>query len=505
MNDQIELHGIRATGYHGVFASERENGQEFIVDVTLHVDTRPAASTDDLERTINYGEVANRIAAVIAGEPVDLIETLAERIAAVVMEMQVARVDVTVHKPSAPIEVSFTDVTVKIQRSTENPPVVDSPCFTRVQAGRLAKLAADGESPVAPSSAAMGAAALAARTVGAIGAAALAAGVGGGSAVAAASTGAGAAAASLIAANENGLGGTDLDEEPEREEASEMDGLSDLEDLPVSEGVPAGEGAPVGEDLTAGEGDAMGEDLTGAEQASLAGGCDNTAVFAPGVIMASGREEPPTALMAAQGGVGATIAMGSGWGDALTPGTGAGTGGLDPRADILPASPVRAVIALGANLGEAAATLRQAVRDLGIVPHTRVAAVSPLARTAPVGGPAQPDYLNAVVIVETQLSPRQLLTELHKIENAAGRERTERWGARTLDLDIVTYGNREISDAELIVPHPRAHERAFVLQPWLHLEPNATLPGRGAIATLAKGATDGDGIRWLMLDWHKTS
>lgn len=116
--DRIELRGIRARGRHGYLKAERELGQEFIVDVALGLDTRPAAAGDDLSRTVDYGSLAGRLVAIVEGEPVNLIETLAERLAAVCLEdPKVEEAEVTVHKPSAPVPHPFTDVAVKIQRS----------------------------------------------------------------------------------------------------------------------------------------------------------------------------------------------------------------------------------------------------------------------------------------------------------------------------------------------------------------------------------------------------
>ena len=115
--DQIRLVGIAATGYHGVFAHERRDGQTFVADVVVHLDTRRAAASDDLAHTINYGELAERVAAVLSGEPADLIETVAERIAATVLAYgQAVAVDVEVHKPQAPIPVPFSDVTISLTR-----------------------------------------------------------------------------------------------------------------------------------------------------------------------------------------------------------------------------------------------------------------------------------------------------------------------------------------------------------------------------------------------------
>jgi dihydroneopterin aldolase len=115
--DRVALHGLKVRGNHGVFRHERENGQIFVIDLVLSLDTAPAAADDDLDRTVHYGVVAEEVAAVVAGEPVDLIETLAQRIADTCLGHEaVQEVEVTVHKPDAPITVPFDDVTVTITR-----------------------------------------------------------------------------------------------------------------------------------------------------------------------------------------------------------------------------------------------------------------------------------------------------------------------------------------------------------------------------------------------------
>jgi len=115
--DTITLTGLTVFGRHGVFAHERENGQDFIVDLRLHLSVRQAAASDDVADTVHYGELAERVAAVVAGEPVNLLETLATRIADMVLEDErIHRVEVTVHKPHAPIPLTFADVSVTVQR-----------------------------------------------------------------------------------------------------------------------------------------------------------------------------------------------------------------------------------------------------------------------------------------------------------------------------------------------------------------------------------------------------
>jgi 2-amino-4-hydroxy-6-hydroxymethyldihydropteridine diphosphokinase len=134
-----------------------------------------------------------------------------------------------------------------------------------------------------------------------------------------------------------------------------------------------------------------------------------------------------------------------------------------------------AVLALGANLGDARAALRAAVAGLASQPGVRVRAVSGLWRTEPVGGPEQPDFLNAVVLVTTTLEPEELLAVAHDLEDAAGRRRAVRWGPRTLDVDLGDVGGARRSGPALVLPHPRAHERAFVLAPWAQAAPAAQL------------------------------
>lgn len=118
--DHLTLTGLRARGHHGVFDHERQDGQEFVVDLTVYADLSAAAQSDDLEKTLHYGVLAERVTAAIERDPVDLIETLAERIATIVLEYPAATsVEVTVHKPHAPITVPFDDVSVTITRSRQ--------------------------------------------------------------------------------------------------------------------------------------------------------------------------------------------------------------------------------------------------------------------------------------------------------------------------------------------------------------------------------------------------
>lgn len=324
--DRIRLSGITARGRHGVFEHERRDGQTFRADVVLHVDTRPAAAEDRLDLTVDYGVVAGQVADVLAGEPADLLETVAERIAALALTHRaVMAVDVVVHKPEAPVPVAVSDVTVEISRDRVRTPVV---------------------SPVSPT-----------------------------------------------------------DTQP-----------------------PGAPTAPQPE---------------------------------PGV---SGHHDP---------------------------------------LDAVPVVPADVVLALGSNVGPSRTTLRGVVRELGQVDGLEITAVAPLARTAPVGGPVQPDYLNTVVLGRTTLSPRALLAACQSLEAAHGRIRDEIWGPRTLDIDIVAHGTTVAAGPDLELPHPGAHARAFVLEPWAQVDPEAVLPGPrgGPVASLAQTAPDRAGIRWMAPDW----
>jgi 2-amino-4-hydroxy-6-hydroxymethyldihydropteridine diphosphokinase len=152
------------------------------------------------------------------------------------------------------------------------------------------------------------------------------------------------------------------------------------------------------------------------------------------------------------------------------------------------------VLALGSNLGDRQDILQGAVDAIAGLPGVRVTAVSPVYETAPVGGPAQPDYLNAVVLADATAPARELLDRLHEIEAAFDRVRLVRWGPRTLDIDVIMFGGERSDDPELTLPHPRAHERAFVLAPWHDVDPDAALPGHGPVAELLAKA-DANGLR----------
>ena len=156
----------------------------------------------------------------------------------------------------------------------------------------------------------------------------------------------------------------------------------------------------------------------------------------------------------------------------------------------------RVVIAMGSNLGDRLENLQGGLDVLFDAPGLTFVAVSRVFETAPVGGPPQPAYLNAVLIAETALPARAVLDRCHSVEAAFGRTRSQVWGPRTLDLDLIVYGDEVSDDPELTLPHPRAPERAFVLAPWHAADPQAWLPGRGLVADLLAG-TGLDGVAQL--------
>lgn len=273
--DQIRITGIRAFGHHGVLAHEREFGQEFGVDVEIGTDFGPAAATDDLARTVDYGAVAALVVEEISGPPADLIETLSDRIADRLIAMpHVREVTVTVHKPHAPMPVGVADVTVSRFRR----------------------------------------------------------------------------------------------------------------------------------------------------------------------------------------------------------------------------APTLAYLGLGSNLGDSVAIVRDAVDTLADTPGISVVATSSLYLTDPVGGPDQPDFVNAVVAVRTAKSPHELLAVCRSLEQRADRVREERWGPRSLDVDIIDIVGRTVLEPDLQVPHQRASIRGFVVVPLAEIAPDHRFAGVGPSA-LELSAACSDGVR----------
>ncbi len=155
---------------------------------------------------------------------------------------------------------------------------------------------------------------------------------------------------------------------------------------------------------------------------------------------------------------------------------------------------MKATVGLGSNLGDRLANLQFAIDSLNAIVGTQVHCISPVYETDPVGGPAQDDYLNAVVVLKTILSPEQLLDATQQIELAAHRERNEHWGPRTLDLDLLAMDDLTLNSQNLVLPHPRAHERGFVLLPWSTLDPDYLIPGHRCVSELL-AEVDTSGVR----------
>lgn len=472
--DQVRLFGVSATGYHGVFEHERREGQTFVVDVVVHLDTRRAAARDDLAHTLDYGALAQQVVAVIEGPPADLIETVAERIAATVLaDGAVSAVDVAVHKPQAPITVPFGDVVVAIRRDRSKLPAAEP---YRPQTPQRVVTRPSAPTPTAALPLAVDEAAApgptSADTPSVVPAPPLAAPV-----------------EPPFGALVGPLGGAAV--------------APPLVPLPppgdVVTGGPFGGAAAVHAVGTPAVG-TPADERTADETAPDDGAADGaSAAPAPVAPAAAGPDDTAATQVMSPLDLAALDAL-----DGRGPDEDVVEGELETDVlDSAPTSPVDVVLALGANLGNAQETLRQAVGDLDRTPGVDVVDVSPLARTAPVGGPEQPDFLNAVILVRTTLSPRDLLRVTQSVELGHGRERHEHWGPRTLDIDIVVYGSVLAVTDDLELPHPRAHERAFVLQPWAQVDPSAVLPGLGGgpVAALAATAPDKEGIRWLALDW----
>ncbi|MFD2793614.1 2-amino-4-hydroxy-6-hydroxymethyldihydropteridine diphosphokinase [Promicromonospora vindobonensis] len=641
--DQVQLTGVSARGYHGVLPSERQAGQEFRADVVLYLDTRPAAAGDDLAQTVSYAEVAQDVHDVLAGEPADLVETVAERIAAVVLARpQVEAVDVRVHKPQAPIPVPFADVEVAIRRDRNHLPVVAAPASPAgaADAALGTGSAAEAYDQAPETSAEVRGYESAPQDVYPVNPPVDSWNDGD------EHTRGGLESASFAAKPEEQdfepvvrpaqdepaqFEPTQFEPEPYqpeqteqaqlRAEAFEPEPLVDRVPTPVAP-VAEPEPAPVPELIAAeplqvvpatwelppeasahserhaelGQEPAFRPDeqflpeqaFEPVQQYESVQGLDQRHdqpngfeqqqydQFAqqpeqaqheqqydqfpqPGQVEQAqrferaqpGYEQPPQQFeqqldpqqnqydqLFEQGDMQTTQVAAAVPDSAVGQPEPYGQEAYQPdqyqaaqhqpdqyqpdqyqaeqrqpeqyqaeprdRFDEVPAGYVDVVIAIGANLGDPQATMRSAVAELDRMSGLQITDVSPLARTAAVGGPEeQPDYLNAVLLARTTLSARGLLHLCQEVENVHGRVREEHWGPRTLDVDLITYGNLTDSAEDLEVPHPRAHERAFVLEPWSQIAPDAVLPGLGGgpVAQLAATAPDRAGIRWLALDW----
>ncbi|HEX2090553.1 MAG TPA: 2-amino-4-hydroxy-6-hydroxymethyldihydropteridine diphosphokinase [Actinomycetota bacterium] len=156
---------------------------------------------------------------------------------------------------------------------------------------------------------------------------------------------------------------------------------------------------------------------------------------------------------------------------------------------------VTATLGLGSNVGDRLSNLRQAVDLLQRAPRIRVIRSSRVYETKPVGGPPQQDFLNAVVQIETAETPQALLTACRRVEDGMGRVRGERWGPRVIDVDVLTYGREALDEPGLVIPHPRMHERAFVMVPLLELDADPPLPGSRSARDIRFGSEELAGVR----------
>ncbi|MCL2455483.1 MAG: 2-amino-4-hydroxy-6-hydroxymethyldihydropteridine diphosphokinase [Micrococcales bacterium] len=581
--DRIELRGLAAHGFHGLLDHERSDGQRFVADVVVHLDTRRAAAGDDLSGTVDYATLAGEVVAVLAGEPVGLLETLAERLAATVLAHQAAvAVDVTVHKPQAPLgerpdgagPVEAADVAVSVRRDRVRLPVVEVPRPVQaapVSAAPVNATPAESAEPVPDGPAPVDEPApldeLAPAAVSSWTDADMPPSI-----PPASVTPAPPAAGAVVIggpADHRAPAPSVLDPSPVAEPAPAEPVVAEpvlsapafpepsvvvpaLEPVQVVHELPElapASPSPVSGDpappvlVPALEPEIEHDDPHGALAPEQPEGNvppwvlqppppaqgDPAQPFAagwpppiPGAAPAAGPEAPPAW-------------SGGGWAAAapseppLAPvgvspppplpsdvpaavqappvpsdaGASASSEQAVAALDHLPPGLVDVVIGLGGNLGPVQETLRWAVHRLHAMPGLEITGVGPLASNPAVGVTDQPDYLNTVIVGKTLLPPRELLTRLQAVEAETGRQRDERWGPRPLDLDIIMYGSLVVTTDDLTLPHPRARERAFVLQPWAAVDPLAVLPGPGGgpVVQLAATAPDAGQLRWMGLDW----
>ena len=377
--DVIALRGITAEAVHGVLEKEWNAPQTFTVDLLLWVDTDRAALSDDIADTVSYAEIAEKAHAILAGPSVRLIETLGHKIADAALEdSRVRGVEVIVHKPEAPIDVPFTDVSVTIRKGDIPLPFVAASNVVPPSAPD-----ADEDVPSAPS-----------------------------------------APSDAVASQE------------EESPASDSD-------KPVQLHSPAAPQQPA----TASE-----------------------------LVMDAAEEKSEATQVD------------------------------EPAQDELdaPLAPRAVVLALGGNLGNVPVTLKRAIDEMSSWDGLEITQVSPLVRTRAVLRPdqkPQPDYWNAVVLGTLSMAPLDLLDRIHELEARLGRVRHEVWGSRTIDIDIIQIDGVSSDDPRLTLPHPRAHQRAFVLSPWLMAQPKAELSGFGAASELIAQAPDRGGILDAVGDW----
>ena len=338
---------------HGVYDFERARDQRFSADIIMWVET--AGATDDIAATVSYADIADEAMAVLTGNAVDLIETLAETIAARVMSHEgVVGTEVTVHKPDAPIDHPFADVSVTVRA---------------------------GETDAMPLS-------------------------------------------------------------------LSLKGIYEAED---------------------------GSVLTGEIEA-----------YGRAQAPSPAQQEHREALPSRRGAHAAEAAREE---DTSRPAH------LRSR---------RVVLAIGGNLGDVPVTLMHTVEALSYMEGFQIDDVSPIMRTKPVLAPGQapqPDYWNAIVVGSAIASPDELFAQTSRIERELGRERHERWGARTVDIDIIQIEGLASADPVLTLPHPRAKDRAFVLAPWLLCDPDAVLEGVGRVSDLLAHTPDREGIIDAVDDW----
>ena len=459
--DVIKILGLTATGRHGVYAFERREGQQFTVDVIMYVDTRGAARGDDLSQTVDYSEVAADVNAVLAGPPVFLIETLAQKVAEVVLKYEAVQiVQVVVHKPHAPMDLEFSDVSMTITRARNS-------SFESVSSVSKAQSQASGQTIQEERAMKSGKRSARGRV----------------QAPAVARDGEDKPARRTRSARHEAKRAA-ADELAQKFETTAARKPEPAESPVHAQMMSVAMARAEREQWLADHSEQLEKDLQNPACTPIAQSMQGWQVGDP--RPAPNSIKPPV------------------------------TSPLSPLHAVLvnsyvdhegltkaPQEPITAVIALGANVGNPPKTLAEAILMLDAMPDVSVNGVSALFCSAPVLAPgqeAQSDYYNAVVQVSTTLAPLNLLNATQMIENAFGRVRAEHWGPRTLDLDIITYGSLRSDDPKLTLPHPRAHERAFVLLPWLQIDPNARVGRYGRADILVRETADQE-IEQVATNW----
>ena len=409
--DVITLRGLSAVGSHGVFEYERSGSQVFSADLKLYLDASKAAETDDVQYTVDYGAIADDAVAVLTGTPVYLIETLANKLAEMALTYPLVKiVEVTIHKPMAPVRHQFSDVSVTIRRRRDQ------------EAAELVSTRSTISQPETTVAEPVPAKTAPSVTF------------------------------------------------PKR---SFVHRAADPTPLPAQKQFPSRTSLHPGPPQAPALKEAAPSTPAGSDRARR-----------PNIAPAKFEVRPISQARPATEHLHPPLPINRSFSDS--------------------SHIYNVVLALGSNQGDILANLSGAVEALAGTPGFEIEEVSPLVRTKPVlepGALPQPDYYNAVVIGRTVMAPPVLLQTTQYIERQFGRTPGRRWSARTLDIDIISIDQMQVQSRDLVLPHPRAHERAFVLYPWSLAAPDAVLINDQRVQDLLTTAPDLAGVMSVRRDW----